>query len=129
METFLIDTNVFIAHFRGKMEATEFLEENKDRFYISYITAGELIQGVQNKQDLALVEKVINNWQVDWGSLEIQQKSLEILKEVNLKNKLGILDSIIATTALENKSTLVTLNGKHFHDIKGLKLLTTLRID
>ncbi|MBD3365775.1 PIN domain-containing protein [candidate division WWE3 bacterium] len=122
MKTYLIDTNVFIRHFRGDKKATRFLKSVRNNSYISYIVAGELLQGVENKKDLAVVEDILDAWEIDWGDSKIHKKGLEILKNVNLKNKLGLLDAIIAATAIKNGSVLVSLNRKHFKDVEGLEL-------
>jgi predicted nucleic acid-binding protein len=122
METFLIDTNILIEILRGNEELRKDLEKKKDQAYLSFVTAGEIIQGARNKKELNLIEDFMETWEIDWGSRKIQERSLKILKNINLKNNLGLLDALIAATALENKSTLVTLNHRHFKDIENLKV-------
>jgi len=50
----------------------------------------------------------------------VNQRALEILIKYRLKQGIGILDCMLAATALENKMILITDNIKHFRGIEGL---------
>jgi len=57
----LIDTDVLIWYMRGNENAYQAIE-NTDTFFISVITYMELIQGLRNKKELALLRKALHDW-------------------------------------------------------------------
>ena len=112
----LIDTGIFVDHFRGKNEATEFLKKcivEYDIVYYSVITRIELMAGMRKKE-----EPIINDF-------------LGIFKEINVSSEIAYLagiymnkymkshginvpDAIISASALNLNACLYTLNTKHF---------------
>jgi len=123
----LVDTSVIIDYLRQ----TKSDHRNKSLFInlvntnhelaISIVTHTELFAGKsvwdkpQAKQDLKLV---LTGLDVIPLNLNISKKAGRIAAT----HKTGIIDAIIAATAVENKIELVTLNAKHFSDIKNLHL-------
>lgn len=118
MPTYLVDTNVWIESFHGNEQAREFLK--KDDLFVSYVTKAELIFGARDKRSLSNLEKILGEYGVNWGSDLVNQRALEILIKYRLKQGIGILDCMLAATALENKMILITDNIKHFRGIEGL---------
>jgi len=49
--------------------------------------------------------------------------ALNLFGQYQLSNSLGLIDSLIAATALGENATLCTFNMKHYRVIPGLKLL------
>ncbi|MDZ7586576.1 MAG: type II toxin-antitoxin system VapC family toxin [Patescibacteria group bacterium] len=122
MAKYLIDTTVFIDYWRGRGEAINFLKKQKMDLLVSYLTIGELVQGVRNKKELKMFEEIVSGFDLDWSSREIGIKAIEILKELKLKQGIGLVDAILAATALTRKLVLVTDNVKHFKFVKELKV-------
>jgi len=118
MPTYLVDTNVWIESFHGNEQAREFLK--KDDLFVSYVTKAELIFGARDKRSLSNLEKILGKYSVNWGSDLVNQRALEILIKYRLKQGIGILECMLAATALENKMILITDNIKHFRGIEGL---------
>ena len=55
---------------------------------------------------------------------EIKSRNLiEVFKKQHLKQGTGIIDSIIASTAMYYEIPLFTKNKKHFKNISGLNLI------
>ena len=125
MEKYLIDTNVLIAHFKGSEEATNFLIHTPNCF-ISYVTVGELIQGAKNKREINIVMRSIRVFEINWGSTTIQKLAVNLLENYNSQTRLGLLDALISATAIAEGATLVTLNKRHFKQIRNLKIMTHL---
>ena len=58
---------------------------------------------------------------IDFGEMEFGAYC-SILEQVGF-SKRKVLDRMIAATALAHDLTLITMNGKDFRDVPGLKLL------
>lgn len=125
MKTYLIDTDILIDFLKGNQKARDFLSLNK-HLVISYINAGEILQGARDKVEQAKIIKFINLFELDFGNPKIIRDALYLLKKYNLKNKLGFNDTLIASTCLNHNHILVTKNIKHFNEIEGLKVFNPL---
>jgi len=119
MTRYLIDTSVFIDHLRGKSEATKLIS-NTQGIVISFAVFGELLQGIKDKKDLKKLEKLMDLYELDWGQEKVTKLAVDILKQYGLKQGIGLIDAMLAATALTRKLVLVTDNLKHFRPIDGL---------
>lgn len=117
----LIDTSVFISALRGYQPAIEYLSDQED-FIISFVTAGELLQGAKNKSDVNHLNRILEDTLINWADPTTLKVAYWLLEKNALKNGLQLLDAIVAATALEQNISLVTDNTKHFKGISGLKL-------
>lgn len=120
MAKYLADTNILIDHLRGLKSAYDFLHNNQPA--ISAVSVAELIQGARNKAELKQVDQLIRALEVIKLDERISRHSLKLMHQYFLPNGLLYLDALIASTALENKLTLITANTKHFKFIQGLSL-------
>ena len=121
MERYLVDTNIFINHFRGKDVATNFLKE-RNFLYTSFVTYGELLQGVRNRRELNLVNKTMDKFDIDFGSNKIFADTMDLLNKYSLSHGLKLLDAVIAATALNRSYIVVTENIKDFKFIPDIQL-------
>ena len=121
MKQYLVDTTVFIDHFRGKSSATEFLQ--KPDLIVPYVVVGELLQGARNKEELRLIHAFVSHYQIHWGSAHIHEKAIELLSIYYLVDGIQLLDSIIAAMALLDGFIVVTDNIKHFQKISDLSVI------
>ena len=114
MSLVLIDSSVWIAYFRGSIEA-ELLDQDieTNRICINELILSELLPLIRLKNEdhladlLEAVRKlpIIINWE------EIRNIQFKNLKSGI--NKVGIPDLIIFQNAIQNKATLLTLYN-HF---------------
>lgn len=121
MKKYLVDTTVFIDHLRNKPWATAFL--NNEDLAISAVSIAELFQGARNKSELIMIQKLVDQFEVNWGSVQINRLAIQLIKQYFLKNNLKFLDALIAATALKSNLILATDNMKHFEFITGLKVV------
>lgn len=128
MEKYLVDTSVFINHYRGDTIASDFLAENETSLVVSFVTAGELLQGVRSKRELEEIQKGLVHLTVVWGSEHITEYSHELLVTHTLSHGLRLLDALQAAIALTYHYTLVTDNVKHFSYIPRLAAETPKRL-
>lgn len=123
MAKYLIDTCEFVDLLRGKEEAVEVLS-NLEGAVVSFVTYGELLQGVRNKKEMRGVEGVMRGYVIEWGGEMVTKRAIRILKSHYHADGIEFLDAIIAALALERNLILVTENTKHFRRIGDLKVKT-----
>jgi predicted nucleic acid-binding protein len=123
-QKYLIDTNVFIEHFKGTAKAVRFLESlNTDQITLSVVTYLEFVRGevlAGRTRDVTIADTV-SKFHIEELSAEMArfagQKALKMRRD-------DMNDLAIAATALKLRRTLVTYNVKHFQGFSGLKLKT-----
>ena len=121
MTDYLLDTSILVDYLRGQKKAVELFNQPRKRI-ISIITMAELCQGCRNSHELKKVKEFLNHFTVIPITEKISYQAIELIYQYILSHHLLIIDSLIATTALNCKCILLTGNYKHFSMIKGLKL-------
>ena len=113
----LIDTCILIDHFRGKSPATYFLLNNIRKMKISSITDMEMSQGLRNKNELRVYEKLLQEHEIQTVDLneEVSVKARLWVRAYGLSHNLHLADALIAATAGVYGLKLVTNNIKDFH--------------
>ena len=126
----VLDTDVFIDHFRGQEVATTYIHNlPADQRATTDITVMELYKGAANQQELATILQFLMHNRVKRlpGSTTASQRAVELVHQYGLAHGLGIHDALIAAIALEGAHTLVTDlvtdNVRHFRFIPGLHVL------
>ena len=119
---YLVDTDVMIWYLRGDENAKELLHSLN--FCISSVTYMELLQGMRNKQELKLFQKMIKSWgiKVVFIDEEISAKALFYMEEYFLSHSMELADSLIGATCTRHGLTLVTANDKHYRVLKDLDI-------
>lgn len=131
MKSYLIDTNIIIDYLRGDKEVVNLLSElYSSDLCISVISLAEFFEGAYRlpnpddeigRLDEFLIKGRINILDINtataqiYGQLQAAYGKRGFLKPVH--------DLLIASTALNQNSILVTKNKKDFSSIKGLILL------
>ncbi|MCU0327301.1 MAG: type II toxin-antitoxin system VapC family toxin [Spirosomaceae bacterium] len=123
----LLDTNIIIEVYKNnRLIINEIERIGEENICISVITAGELLYGALNRQELSFIRKnlkTITNIKIDGI---ICDKFIEIMDAYSLSHNLKIPDGLIAATALVYDIPIYTLNLKDFKPIKGIQLHQTL---
>ena len=121
----IIDTTVWVHFFRKDEKASVFLLNLKDEIVVSRITVMEIVYGRKSKKDVINMWKQFRNLSVKVQDIDrhISVKAGEIFEKHFPTQGIGLLDTFIAATALENHTILATHNIKHFKFIKGLELI------
>ena len=127
----LIDTGVFIAAERGKLDLAAVLAEVADEpTAISAVTAAELLDGV-NRADAArrgkreqIVEDILSRFPVIAFDLPVARVYAALLTaRARLGRPLAPHDLMIAATALSLGYRVVTRDKRSFPEIAGLDVL------
>jgi predicted nucleic acid-binding protein len=121
----ILDTDVFIDHFRGLAAATAYIQElGVAQRATTDVTVMELYKGAVNREQLMMIEGFLARNHVTRlpVSAAASQHAVSLLHDYSLAHGLGIPDALIAAIALEGDHTLVTSNVRHFRFIAGLRL-------
>lgn len=119
----LIDTDVIIWYMRGNSNAFKAIEKYKG-FTISVVTYMELVQGMRNKKELALLRKALKSWntKIIYITEEISSKAMFYVEQRYLSHSVQLADALIGATAVSHGISLLTSNDKHYKIIKEIKL-------
>ncbi len=130
MESYLIDTNIWIEFFHQRNGVKEHLESlDIDQIFASEITLAELTYGAMNSKDYNRHIKEPQWLRTNINICDISDVFDEYarircdLHKKNLDRVIGNFDILIAATAIHYNLTLVTDNTKHFTFIPGLKVV------
>lgn len=119
---YLIDTNIWIDHFRGDSKITVFLEgieTAKIQTTLSVITEYELLAGCKlTPNEEERVHSLLKIFPVLAITSSIVRQAAYFHRTYNTQ----IVDALIAATAFKTNATLLTRNTKHFQNIKGIKI-------
>lgn len=102
---FLLDTDVVIDIMRNHAPVVEWLRElGAEELSLSGLVAMELLQGY-------------------WPTQSDSSRAYDSFSKFHLSDGIGILDALIAETAVGLKSPLATFNEKHYRVISDLDLI------
>ena len=119
----IIDTDVLIWYMKGNEKAYREMK-NTDNLFISVITYMELVQGMRNKEELAILRKALHLWNVKilYISEDISAKAMFYVEQHFLSHSLQIADALVGATAVAYSLPIFTANNKHYKAIKGVQL-------
>jgi len=120
----LLDTDVMIDLLRQYTKAILWLESLGDEeIILPGFVVMELIQGCTNKEEQSVIEKVISTYEILWPSQDSCDRALIVFALYHLSHDVGLLDTLIAQTAIERNLALYTFNRKHYAPIPGLNIV------
>ncbi len=119
----LIDSDVLIWFIRGHPKATVRLAL-LPQWRISIVTYMEVAQGCHTKAELVQTKKglALRNTEIISASSTIGQLAADLIDSWAHSHGLRLADALIAATALEFNTPLITCNTKHFKHIPGLSI-------
>lgn len=120
----LIDTDVLIWLFRGRESARRAVER-ADRVELSAVTYMELVQGMRDKGELRLFRKTVHDraWTVRPLSENVSHRAILYVETYALSHGLQLADALIAATAVESGTALMTANTKHYRPVADVELV------
>ena len=123
----VFDTDILIWYFRGNQKAGSFLDNvPHSKRTISSLTMMELIQGCRHKQEIQLLKNFIreNIAKILYPNEFCCLRAVRLIEQHSLSHGLRVVDSLIASSALEEDYSLASGNLKHYNIIAGLKLIS-----
>ncbi len=120
----LLDTDVMVDILRGYEPAKQWLEAAQNQTLgVPGLVAMELIQGCQNSREQKRLEKILSRYPLCWTDPQDCERALKNFSAYHLSHQLGLLDALIAETAIGLSAGLATFNTKHYGVLKGLKTI------
>lgn len=117
----LLDTDVVIDLGRGHAPALSWLGlVRNETVILPGFVVMELLQGCRNKTEQDKLQKQISRFQIAWPSSTFCDAALATYSQLRLSHNLGLLDALIAFTAIELNTPLHTFNQKHYEAISAL---------
>jgi predicted nucleic acid-binding protein len=117
----LFDTDILIWTLRGNAKAAEAIEGERVR-EVSILSHLELMQGARDKRELVAIRRFLLDFETVPLSEEIGYRARVYMEDHSLKSALGVVDALVAATAVEHQTPLCTANLKHYRPIKDLEL-------
>lgn len=119
----LVDTDVLIWFLRGRESAREAIAARRS-VELTAVTYMELVQGVRSKEELRLLRLTIqrNGWRILPLTENIGQRATIYLENHALSDGMRLADALIAASAVESGSVLLTGNERHYKCVPGLTL-------
>ncbi|HLF75483.1 MAG TPA: PIN domain-containing protein [Anaerolineales bacterium] len=116
----LLDTDVMVDILRGFQPAQEWLKSAQE-IGVPGLVVMELIQGCQNMREQRQLEKGLSVYQLYWPDEDDCNRALASFSSHHLSDNIGLLDALIAETAIGTNAELATFNVKHYRALKGLR--------
>lgn len=126
----LIDSSILIAHERRQLDITARVRGRENEpFYLSVISASELLHGVYRAMDPAIrtrrqafVEAVLTSFPILEIDLEVARAHAALWSSLAQQGAMiGVHDSWIAATCIAHDLTLITGNTREFDRVPGLR--------
>jgi len=125
MNEIFLDTDILIDLYRENAECIMFFDSiSEEDTFFSIITKFELFAGCNNRKEQQETEEFVSDFILVPIKEEESILAFDIYNECHLSHNIGILDSLIAATAITHNFILYTRNYKHYSMIDNLKIKT-----
>jgi predicted nucleic acid-binding protein len=91
---------------------------------IPSVSVMELYRGMQNKREMAEMQKKLSRYNILHYNEEVSKTAIELINKFKLSHNLQIPDAIIGAMSIVYAIDLFTYNKKDFKFIPGIKLHT-----
>lgn len=120
----LVDTDVMIDVMRNHTPAINWLQTlHQEQVGLPGLVVMELLQGCQNKTQQQRVERLFVARKLFWPTSDDCQRALQDFARYSLSHNIGMIDTLIAHTAVGAGLQLATFNQKHYRVITQLQTI------
>ena len=119
----LLDSDVLIDVQRGFQPALQWLSGLGELPSVPGLVIMELIQDANNSHQVRQAMKLVAPLPIAWPTLSDCDRALSDFTAYHLSHRLGLLDSLIAATAIGLGAELCTFNVKHYQVVAGVTTL------
>jgi predicted nucleic acid-binding protein len=119
----LLDTDILIDIQRGVPQALDWFRMLPEIPAIPGLVAMEIIQSAQNRLQQENSLRFLRPFQVVWPGPADGATALDLFVRHHLGNSLGLIDALIAATAIGLGTPLHTFNQKHFGCVEDLTIV------
>ncbi len=114
MTQIIIDTCLLIDYSKNHTHANNYLEQLVQPPAISALTVTEIMTGIRNTREQKLFADLFSVFEVLQVTHEIAEQAGLYRQRYFKSHHVGVVDTIIAATAVTHTLEIVTLNIKHF---------------
>jgi predicted nucleic acid-binding protein len=118
----LVDTDVLIDVQRGFGAAADWFATDRDVGVPGFVVM-ELVQDARNADEVQKALALVDGLDIVWPSQAECQTALEQFSRFHLSHGLGLLDALIAATAVGHGGVLNTFNERHYRIFPGLTIV------
>jgi len=119
----LLDTDILVDLTRKHLPADAWLRSLAVLPDITGFAAMELLNGCQNIADRARAIRLIRPFRIIWPGEPMLERALWQFSKYRLSHGLGLLDALIAATALSCGQPLATFNTRHYQAVTDRVLI------
>ncbi len=120
----LLDTSVLVDLWRRHPAALSWAEAQRElAIGIHVLVAMELVEGARDNQELAHLERLLASYEVVFLIPSDCAWAFEQHRRLRLSHGVGVLDALIASSAVRLNVPLYTLNLKHFQSLPDVKAI------
>jgi predicted nucleic acid-binding protein len=123
MAMFVLDTDILIDVQRGHAAALTWFAGLIEVPSVPGIVVMELIQGAQNSRQVRDAVRLTAPLPVVWPTQVDCQRALADFTAFHLSHGLGLLDALVAATAVGLSAELCTFNDKHYRMVPRLVMV------
>jgi predicted nucleic acid-binding protein len=120
----LLDTDIMVDVMRRHVPAVNWLGSlGSERVGIPGLVAMELLQGCRDRREQQRVEKVLRPFSLYWPDRADCARAFDDFAAHHLARNIGILDALIAETAVGLGVSLATFNERHYVVVRTLQII------
>lgn len=124
----LVDTDVMVDIIRRHSPALDWLDAlGTEVIGIPGLVAMELLQGCRDRDEQERLEHFLRPYQRYWPEQTDCARAFDDFAAYHLSHGLGILDALIAETALGLGIELASFNAKHYGVLAALQVIEPYR--
>lgn len=114
MAALLIDTYILADYLRGRSDAVAFVDDLAEAPLLSVLTIAELFAGIRDGSERRRLEAMLAGCELIEVDDAIAREGGLLRRRYHPSHGTGIVDAMIAATALAHRLRLATRNRKHF---------------
>lgn len=119
-----IDTDVMVDVLRRYQPAVEWLDSlGSEVVGLPGLVAMELLQGCRDREEEQHVEAILRTHKLYWPNPDDCVRAFDDFSSHRLSHGLGVLDALIAETAVGCGAELATFNEKHYRVVDALQTI------
>jgi len=119
----LLDTDVLVDVVRQHSAAVLWTAGISPAPTVPGYAAMELLNGARDSEERRKLEQFLSGFRIVWPSEAALASMLWQFTGYRLAGGVGMIDALIASTALDRDEALATFNAKHYQMAPGLKIL------
>lgn len=116
----ILDTDVLILLEKENPAAIGWYSGLVETPFVAGFAALELLNGSENAADLRRIELFLKDFMLLWPDEAALDRAALEYGALRLSHGIGVLDMLIAVSAISHAEDLVTFNVRHFRAVPGL---------